>query len=102
MTRRVDRTLKTARKELEGLLEEREQVTQQMTAAIFSERLPILAQRAMAIDTKLREVQEFCNLELLGSLESESRKLTRLTTALIVLTVVLALLTALLVYKQFT
>jgi hypothetical protein len=99
MTRRVDRTLKTARKELEKLLEEREQVTKQMAMQAGSKGFPILVQQSLAIDEKIREAQGFCNLELLDSLESETRKLSWLTRALIALTVVLAILTVLSVFK---
>ena len=67
------------------------------------------------LDDEIRILQDDCNIklmqsntellsssnELLKSLRSESRKLTWLTGGLIALTVVLAILTALSVYRQF-
>jgi flagellar biosynthesis chaperone FliJ len=102
VTSKVSRTLKSARKELNQLLEERDNVWSQIEKDSTDIGLArILSNQIKFLDDQITEVQGFCNLQLLESLESESRKLKWLTGILIVLTAVLTILTTLSVYKAF-
>jgi len=102
MASKLDLSIKTARKELDKLLEQREHVWSQMDNASKNlTQLDFYSSQVMMLDKRIRELQEFYNAHLLESLESESRKLRWLTAVLIVLTAVLMFLTGLLVYKTF-
>jgi hypothetical protein len=107
-------TFPEARRKLDQLLERRELLVFQGTNT-YGTIDQTTQLRIKPLDDEIRILQEFCNIklmesntqlldfikELLRSLRSESRKLTWLTGGLIATSVVLAILTALSVYKQF-
>jgi hypothetical protein len=102
MTSRVSLSIKTARKELDQLLEERELKWAEIDKHPGDQGLLLIFwNQIKSIDNRIREVQEFYNMHLLGSLESETRQLKWLTVVLIVLTSALIVLAASSAYRVF-
>jgi hypothetical protein len=89
--------ISVSKKLLDDLLDERSK-TEDLLHAKGGSDLQLI-QRLGYLNREIREAQDFYNIKLLESLQSESRKLNRFTTVLIALTALLSLLTAVLVIR---
>jgi len=90
MTSESSPSINTTREGLDRLLEQRDRLLK--LAIQVGDMKPPFAERLESLDEQIREAQGLYTLSLLESLNSESKKLTKLTAALIGLTIILALL----------